>query len=70
MRSPSPSSSEAERRVAEGVALHRADLAPQDVVGSVTSVRRTLTDCLRWLPFDEALAVADSALRHGAVTKA
>ena len=26
---------------------------------------RTLSDCLRGLPFDEALAVADSALRHG-----
>jgi very-short-patch-repair endonuclease len=57
----------AERR--EGVALHRADLAPGDVHGSVTSMERTLTDCLRSLPFDEALAVADSALRHRAVTR-
>jgi very-short-patch-repair endonuclease len=56
-----------ERR--KGVALHRADLAPEDVVGSVTSVARTLTDCLRSLPFDEALAIADSALRHRAITK-
>jgi very-short-patch-repair endonuclease len=29
--------------------------------------RRTLVDCLRHLPFDEALAVADSALRHGSL---
>lgn len=56
----------AERR--EGVALHRANLTPADVVGSVTTIERTLTDCLRSLPFDEALAVADSALRHRAVT--
>lgn len=56
-----------ERRA--GVALHRADLTPGDVVGSVTSVARTLTDCLRSLPFDEALAIADSALRHRAITK-
>lgn len=56
-----------ERR--EGVALHRADLAPKDVDGAVTTIERTLTDCLRSLPFDEALAVADSALRHRSVTK-
>ncbi len=39
------------------------------MVGGVTSVDRTLADCLRSLPFDEALAVADSALRHRAVTR-
>ncbi|MCW2868028.1 MAG: hypothetical protein JWR20_2216 [Marmoricola sp.] len=47
------------------VHLHRADLRPDEVDGISTSVRRTLADCLRSLPFDEALAVADSALRHG-----
>jgi very-short-patch-repair endonuclease len=45
-------------------AVHWADLEPEDVTGRVTSPRRTLVDCLRTLPFDEALAVADSALRH------
>jgi len=30
---------------------------------------QTVIDCARWLPFDEALAVADSALRHGSVTR-
>ncbi|QVT81551.1 hypothetical protein ENKNEFLB_03961 [Nocardioides aquaticus] len=49
--------------------IHRAVLGPDDVrvVGGsrVTSPDRTLTDCLRGLPFDEALAVADSALRAG-----
>ncbi len=52
-----------------GATLHRATLGPDDVhvVGGsrVTSPDRTLVDCLRSLPFDEALAVADSALRAG-----
>ena len=30
---------------------------------TVTTFDRTVADCLRWLPFDEALAVADSALK-------
>jgi len=37
--------------------------------GQVTSPVQTVIDCARWLPFDEALAVADSALRHGSVTR-
>ena len=39
-----------------------------EVVGGirVTSFARTVFDCLLELPFDEALAVADSALRQGA----
>ena len=48
-----------------GVLLHRADLGPDDVCDGVTSKSRTLVDCLRTLPFDEGLAVADSALRDG-----
>lgn len=47
------------------VLLHRADLAPDDLDGHLTSADRTLVDCLRSLPFAEALAVADSALRSG-----
>lgn len=35
--------------------------------GGVTTPLRTVLDCARDLPFDEALAVADSALRAGAV---
>lgn len=50
--------------------VHRAELADSEVDGGATSVRRTLTDCLRNLPFAEALCVADSALRHRAVTQA
>ena len=36
----------------------------------VTSPVQTVLDCARWLPFDEALAIADSALRHRSVTGA
>jgi very-short-patch-repair endonuclease len=51
---------------AADVHLHRADLSATDVAdGLVTTQARTLIDCLRTLPFDEAVAVADSALRNG-----
>ncbi len=59
----------AKRRVAverrRGVNLHRADLHDDDVVDGVTNAEVTLLQCLRSLPFDEGLTVADSALRHG-----
>ena len=45
-----------------------ADLRPEEVTSRVTAPLRTVIDCGRRLPFDEALAVADSALRHGDVT--
>jgi hypothetical protein len=45
--------------------IHVGDLHPSEVDDGRTTKSRTLTDCLRGLPFDEALAVADSALRHG-----
>lgn len=47
------------------VVLHRADLGPDDVAGVATSRELTLLQCLRSLPDDEALVIADSALRHG-----
>ena len=47
------------------VVLHRGDLLPDEVRGLVASREVTLVQCLRTLPFDEALAVADSALRNG-----
>jgi very-short-patch-repair endonuclease len=46
-----------------------ADLGEDEVVDGVASKLRTVIDCARRLPFDEALAVADSALRAGHVTK-
>jgi very-short-patch-repair endonuclease len=45
------------------VVIHRADLAEHEVRGAVTSTVRTVLDCASTLPFVEALAVADSALR-------
>lgn len=56
------------RRVAvpPTVELHRVDLDTDDVVDHIcTSARRTLNDCLRTMPPDAGLAIADSALRHG-----
>lgn len=41
------------------------DLADDDVEGLCTSAVTTLEMCGRRLPFDEALAIADSALRDG-----
>ena len=41
------------------------DLRDEDVEGLATSAATTLEMCGRRLPFDEALAIADSALRDG-----
>lgn len=50
------------------VQIHRGDLLPDDVsAGVATSRELTLMQCLRSLPDDEALCVADSALRAGEV---
>jgi very-short-patch-repair endonuclease len=57
-----------ERRT--GVTLHWSDLSAADMDGPWTSPRRTLVDCLRSLPFDEALAIADSSLRAGSFDSA
>ena len=46
-----------------------ADLHTDDVHHGVTTPVRTVVDCARALPFDEALAVGDSALRTRAVTR-
>jgi very-short-patch-repair endonuclease len=49
---------------------HWSDLPDEDIVkGSVTSLLRTLVDCMRNLPYDEALAIVDSALRAGDITE-
>jgi len=53
-----------------GVMPRWADLTTDDVRHGVTTPLRTVLDCARALPFDEALAVADSALRARDVTRA
>jgi very-short-patch-repair endonuclease len=50
-----------------GVHVAWRDLPPEEIVDGVTSPLRTVLDCAMFLPFDEALAVADSALRSGKV---
>jgi very-short-patch-repair endonuclease len=45
------------------------DVPRRDIDGWATSRVRTVLDCAAELPFDEALAVADSALRHSDVTR-
>ncbi|MEJ7832376.1 MAG: hypothetical protein WKF79_05635 [Nocardioides sp.] len=48
------------------VELHRGDVHTDDVAdGIATGIELTLLQCLSRLRFDEALAIADSALRHG-----
>jgi len=56
-----------ERR--KGVRILWADLEPDDIRHGVTTPLRTIVDCARHLPFDEALAIVDSALRAGQVTR-
>ncbi len=45
------------------VQVHYADIDPADLAGIATGKVLTLLQCLRTLPYDEALAIADSALR-------
>ncbi len=53
-----------------GVVLHRSrHLGADDLVERCTAPLRTVVDCARTLPFVEALAVADSALKFGLVTR-
>ncbi len=50
-----------------GVRVHWRATKAGEVCDGVTGPLRTVLDCARDLPRDEALAVADSALRHGDV---
>ena len=59
-----PRNRRVDRALRDYLIPHWSDLPDADVVkGSVTSLRRTLVDCMRNLPYDEALAIVDSALR-------
>jgi very-short-patch-repair endonuclease len=53
-----------------GVRLRYVDVADADRDGPATGLVRTVMDCASRMPFDEALAIADSALREGDVTRA
>lgn len=52
-----------------GIDVKYADWRRDEVINGVTSRVRTVIDCARTLPFDEALSVADSALRSGTVKR-
>lgn len=52
-----------------GVEVRWSELRPEEVLSGRTTQGRTVVDCARTLPFDEALAVADSALRHASITR-
>lgn len=57
------------RQSTDGVHIHHSDLPADHTRDRVTTPLRTVLDCARQLPFDEALAVADSALRSGKVSR-
>ena len=48
--------------------LRWGEVSDAELSAGLTDPVRTVVDCARALPFDEALAVADSALRAGDVT--
>ncbi|QNN53916.1 hypothetical protein [Nocardioides mesophilus] len=50
-----------------GVRVRFRDLDPDDVNGLATRPMETVLRCAAWMPFDEALVVADDALRSGSV---
>jgi hypothetical protein len=50
------------------VVPHWSDIAPEDVVDGTTCIRRTLVDCMRNLPLEEAVPIVNSALRSDDVT--
>lgn len=64
-----PRNRNVELRRRAGVDLRWRSLRPDEVDGSVTAAYRTVLDSTRDLPFLEALAIADSALRHGDIDK-
>ena len=63
-----PRSRRVDRSLRKILIPHWSNLPAEDIEGSVTTMRRTLVDCMRNLPLDEALAIADSAVRADDVT--
>lgn len=57
------------RRPRGDLEVRWAELPDRDVIHHVTCPARTVVDCAKALPFDQALAVADSALRAGEVDR-
>lgn len=57
------------RRPSGDLEVKWVDLADSDVTNHVTRPAQTVVDCAKALPFDAALAVADSALRSEGVDR-
>ena len=57
------------RDVPKNVKVHYADLPPDATDGRTTRPFQTVLDCARTCPFDEALAIADTAVRVRMITK-
>lgn len=53
----------------DGIEFHYADLRADEVRAEVTTVLRTVLDCAETCEFAQALAIADTALRVGHITK-
>ncbi len=58
-----------DRARSSGVEVRFRDLEDHEIDGLRTSAHRTVLDCAKDLPFLQALAIADSALRHDAVDR-
>jgi very-short-patch-repair endonuclease len=56
-----------ERR--KGLRIRYVDVPADEIRGRATGHVRTVMDCAARMPFDDALAIADSALRAGDVTR-
>lgn len=55
--------------VPKNTKVHYADLPPDVTDGHTTRPLQTVLDCARTCPFDEALAIADTAVRVRMITK-
>ena len=65
-----PRTRRVDRSLRKVLVPHWSDLPADDVEGSVTSQVRTLVDCMRNLPWDEAVAIVNSAIRADDFTQA
>ena len=66
---PANSRPAAEKLGTRHLVVHRRDLLAAHLRATTTSPLRTVIDCATTLPFAQALAVADSALREGLVRR-
>ncbi|KRE57781.1 hypothetical protein ASG70_18595 [Phycicoccus sp. Soil748] len=64
-----PRNRKVSREQRRGVVITYRDLSPHERAAGLTDPIRTVLDCAVKLPFDQALAVADSALRSGDVAR-